>query len=77
MKQFTGKVINLKNQKTATVLIERLWQEPMYKKRIKRSKKFLADNQIGVKHGDKVIIIECRPLGKRKRFQIIKIIKQS
>lgn len=73
MKQFRGTVINTKMTKTATVLVERLWQHPLYKKRIKKSKKYLVDNQLGAKQGDKVIIEECRPLSKRKKFKIIKI----
>lgn len=75
MKQFSGRVIKSKLEKTATVLIERLWQHPLYKKRIKRSKKYLVQDNFGVKEGDKVIIQECRPISKRKRFKIVKIIK--
>lgn len=74
MKQFKGEVISTKMKKTATVLIERLWQHPVYKKRVKRSKKYLAENSIKAKLGDKVIIEETRPISKRKRFKIIKII---
>lgn len=75
MKQFSGRVIKSKLEKTATVLVERLWQHPLYKKRIKRSKKYLVQDNFGVKEGDKVIIQECRPISKRKRFKIVKIIK--
>jgi len=76
MKQFNGKVISAKTLKTATVLIERLWQHPLYKKRVKRSKKYLVQDDFGVKEGDKVIIQECRPISKNKKFKIIKIIKK-
>lgn len=75
MKQFKGTVITKKTEKTATVLVERLWQHPLYKKRIKRSKKYLVHDDLGVKEGDRVIIQECRPMSKRKKFKIVKIIK--
>lgn len=72
MKKLTGQVIGVKTAKTAVVSIERFWQHPLYQKRIKRSKKYLVDDQIGVKAGDRVMIQECRPISKRKRWQIIK-----
>ena len=74
MKQFTGRVISVKMKKTATVLLERLWQHPLYKKRIKRSKKYLVHDEVGVKEGDKVVIEECRPISKKKRFKIVKVV---
>ena len=76
MKQFKGTVISTKMQKTASVLVERLWRHPLYKKTIKRSKKYLCHDEIGVKKGDKVVIQEGRPMSKRKRFKIMKVIKQ-
>jgi small subunit ribosomal protein S17 len=75
MKQFKGKVVSTKMQKTAVVLVERLWQHPVYKKRVKRSKKYLVDNKINAKLGDQVIIQEVRPLSKQKRFKIFQVIK--
>lgn len=71
MKKIVGRVISTKQQKTVTVLVERLWQHPVYKKRIKRSKKYLVHDEIGVKGGDKVVIEETRPISKRKRWKII------
>ncbi len=77
MKQFKGVVTSTKMEKSATVLIERLWQHPLYKKRIKRSKKYLVHNEVKAQEGDKVIIEECRPLSKRKRFKIIEVLKKK
>jgi len=62
-------------EKTAVVKVERFWTHPLYKKRIRKSKKYLCDDKIGVKEGDKVVIQECRPISKRKRFMVIEIIK--
>jgi len=72
MKKFVGRVISTKMAKTATVLVERFWQHPIYKKRVKKSKKYLVADEIGVKVNDKVLIQETRPISKRKRFKIIK-----
>jgi len=77
MKKFTGKVLHTKLDKTAMVEVNRLWQHPLYKKRIKRSKKYLVDDQLGVKEGDKVIIEECRPISKKKRFKIVEVVDEK
>ena len=74
MKKITGQVISKKMEKTATVLVERLWQHPVYKKRVKRSKKYLVDDQKGVKVGDKVAIQETKPISKRKRWRIVEVL---
>jgi len=74
MKKLTGKVIKVKTAKTVTVLVERFWKHPIYQKRIKRSKKYLVDDQIGVKVNDRVIIQETRPISKRKCWKVTKIL---
>lgn len=67
-----GKVVSDKMDKTITVLVERQLRHPMYKKFIKRSKRFLAhDEQNQFKIGDQVSIIECRPLSKRKTWAVV------
>ena len=74
MKKLTGKVIKAKTARTVTVLVERFWKHPIYQKRMKRSKKYLVDDQIGAKVNDKVIIQETRPISKRKRWKVTKIL---
>ncbi len=74
MKKLVGRVISTKQQKTVTVLVERLWQHPIYKKRIKRSKKYLVHDEVGVKLADKVVIRETRPMSKRKRWKIVEVL---
>ena len=60
------------NEKTVTVLVERRVMHPVYKKFIVRSKKYLAhDESNNVKTGEMVRIRECRPLSKRKRWEIV------
>ncbi len=63
---------------TVTVTIHRSVFHPLYRKRYRVSKKFLADSagkDLGV--GDTVLISECRPLSKRKRFVVTEIIKSA
>ena len=64
---------------TVTVTVHRSVFHPLYRKRYRVSKKFLADSKatpdLGV--GDTVLITECRPLSKRKRFTVTEVIKRA
>jgi len=72
-KQLTGTVISNKMQKTLVVKIERIKKHPKYKRRFKVSKKYKAHVETGeYEVGDKVIIEECRPISKEKRWKVIK-----
>lgn len=75
MKQLQGTVVSAKMTRSAVVKVDRQYTHPLYHKTIKRSKKYLVDNQIKAKKGNKVLIQGCRPLSKRKRFKIVKVIK--
>lgn len=67
-----GVVVSDVCDKTVTVLVERRVMHPVYKKFIVRSKKYLAhDEQNQVKTGQTVRIRECRPLSKRKRWEVV------
>jgi len=71
-KQLKGIIISDKMQKTMVVEVERIKKHPKYKKRYKVHKKYKAHNEKGeFKIGDEVIIEECRPLSKDKRWQVI------
>jgi small subunit ribosomal protein S17 len=70
-RRLVGQVISDKMDKTVVVRVERLVQDPRYKKYVRRFSKFLAhdeENACGV--GDRVCIIEHRPLSKRKRWKV-------
>ncbi len=72
-KQITGTVVSNKMQKTVVVKVERIKEHPRYKKRYKVHKKYKAHDEKGeCKAGDKVIIEECRPMSKEKRWRVIK-----
>jgi small subunit ribosomal protein S17 len=67
-----GVVVGDKANQTVTVLVERQIMHPLYKKFIKRTKKYHAHDQNNVcKVGDKVRIEECRPISKTKSWRII------
>ena len=67
-----GVVVSDKGEKTVVVLVERRVMHPIYKKFIKRSKKYMAhDENNAVKTGDMVRIRECRPLSKRKHWEVL------
>ena len=72
-KEFIGKIISTKMDKTAVVLVERYKFHPKYKKRYKVSKKFKVHNPSNkYKEGDEVLIKEVRPISKDKKFLIVK-----
>ncbi len=64
--------------KTVSVTVERRKQHPMYKRVIKRSKKYKAhDENNECNEGDKVRIVETRPLSKTKRWRVIEILEKA
>ena len=72
-RSFTGVVVSTKMDKTVTVLIERTVKHKKYLKQYTVSKKFKAhDEKNEYKVGDKVLMEECRPMSKDKRWRIIK-----
>lgn len=67
-----GDVVGDKTNKTITVLVERRFMHPMYKKYVKRTDKYSAhDENNQFKTGDRVQIIECRPISKTKRWTVV------
>ena len=77
-KEKTGIVVSDKMDKTIVVKVETLVQHPMYKKRMKRTSKFKAhdeQNECGI--GDKVRIMETRPLSREKRWRLVEIIEKA
>lgn len=75
MKILKGKVISTKMQMSAVVVVEQTWRHPLYKKTVRRTKKYLVHDEKGAKEGDQVILHESRPLSKRKRWVIAEILK--
>jgi small subunit ribosomal protein S17 len=74
----TGRVVSTKMQKTVAVEIERLVKHPMYGKFIRRTTKLLAHDENGSSHdGDLVKIAPCRPMSRRKSWQIIEVLQKA
>ena len=71
-KILSGIVVSDKPNKTITVVVERKYQHPVLKKVIKKKKKYNAhDEKNKYKNGDKVLIRECKPYSKSKKFEVI------
>ena len=73
-----GKVISDKMDKTVVVAIEELKQHKLFKKPVKRTVKFLEhDEKIDAQVGDKVAIMETRPLSKTKRWRVVEVVERA
>ena len=73
-----GVAVSDKMDKSVVVRVERRVMHPVYKKYIKRSKKYTAhDEKNEAKKGDKVLIAETRPLSKTKHFRLVKVIEKA
>ena len=72
-----GIVASDKMTNTVTVRVDRVVKHQMYRKYIKRKKKFMAHDEMGSAIGDKVRIVETRPLSARKRWRVVEIIQKA
>lgn len=77
-KVYTGTVVSDKMDKTVVVTITRLFQHPAYKKTVKKVTRFKAhDEDNSCKVGDKVSIVESRPLSRDKRWTVLKVLERA
>lgn len=77
-RELVGKVVSDKCDKTITVLVSTYKPDPLYKKRVKSSKKYTAhDEKNEAKIGDTVRIVETRPLSKNKHFRLVEIVEKA
>ncbi|GAP61902.1 MAG: 30S ribosomal protein S17 [Ardenticatenia bacterium] len=77
-KRLEGVVVSDKMDKTVVVLVERLVRHPIYGKQVRRSKKYHAhDERNEVRVGDRVEIVESRPISKTKRWVVTKILERA
>ena len=72
-----GIVQSDKMTKTVTVRVERQVKHPIYRKYIKRRKNFMAHDEKGAAIGDKVRIVETRPMSAKKRWRVVEIIQKA
>jgi small subunit ribosomal protein S17 len=78
VRTLTGRVVSTKMQKTVAVEIERLVKHPVYGKFIRRTTKLLAHDEQGASHeGDLVKIAPCRPMSRRKSWQLVEVLEKA
>ena len=73
-----GKVVSTKMDSTVSVLVTRVVSHPVYKKRVKKYKKYLSHvSSVVPKDGDIVRIVSTKPISKNKRWQVSEILQES
>ena len=78
VKGLVGTVVSAANDKTITVLVETYRNDPLYKKRVKYSKKYTAHDEKNVaKKGDKVLIVQTRPISKTQHFRLVEVVEEA
>ncbi len=75
--QRVGLVTSDKMTKTVVVRVDRLIKHPKYRRYVRRKKQFMAHDEIGAAIGDKVRIVETRPLSARKRWRVVEIVQKA
>jgi small subunit ribosomal protein S17 len=75
--QKIGIVASDKMQKTVVVRVDRLVKHPKYRRYVRRTSKFMAHDEVGATVGDKVRIVETRPLSARKRWRVVEIVQKA
>ena len=77
-KVIIGKVVSNKMEKTVVVSVESRVKHPLYQRIIRRTKKFKAhDANNSCRVGDKVKLMETRPLSKEKRWRVVEVLERS
>jgi small subunit ribosomal protein S17 len=72
-----GTVTSDKMTKTVVVRVDRLIKHPKYRRYVRRKKQFMAHDETGATIGDKVRIVETRPLSARKRWRVVEIVQKA
>lgn len=77
-KTLQGRVVSNKTDKTISVLVESYRKHPLYGKRVKYSKKYATHDENNTANlGDLVLIEECRPMSKTKKFQLVEVLEKA
>jgi small subunit ribosomal protein S17 len=72
-----GVVVKAKMQKTVVVAVQRLVRHAFYRKTIRRTSTFMAHDELGARAGDRVRIVESRPLSRHKRWRVTEIVERG
>jgi len=76
-RRLTGVVTSNKMDKSVMVVITRTYRHPLYKKVVHSKKKIMAHDELGSEVGDRVQIVESRPISKRKRWVVEEILHKE
>ena len=77
-KVLQGVIVSDKMEKTAVVLVDRTTQHPLYKKTLRRSKKYkIHDEENSCQIGDHVKLIECKPISKDKCWRLLEVVRKA
>ncbi len=76
-RRLTGRVVRSKTQNTVTVKVDRTFRHRLYQKVMHGSKKFLVHDELGAQPGDRVRIVESRPISKRKRWVVEEVLMKA
>jgi small subunit ribosomal protein S17 len=72
-----GVVASDKMERTVVVRVDRLVKHKQYRRYVRRTSKFMAHDELGASVGDKVRIVETRPLSARKRWRVVEILQKA
>ena len=72
-----GVVASDKMQKSVVVRVDRLVKHMKYRRYVRRTSNFMAHDELGATVGDKVRIVETRPLSARKRWRVVEIVQKA
>ena len=73
-----GVVMSDRMDKTVVISVERASQHPLYKKVVRTRRKFVAHDETNdCRFGDRVRIVECRPISRRKRWRVIEVLERA
>ena len=75
--QKVGTVSSDKMLKTVVVRVDRLVRHSKYRRYVRRTSKFMAHDELGATVGDKVRIVQTRPLSARKRWRVVEIVQKA
>lgn len=78
VREMIGTVVSDVNDKTVTVLVETYKNAKLYGKRVKYSKKYAAHDEKNIaKKGDRVRIVQTRPISKTKHFRVVEVVEEA
>jgi small subunit ribosomal protein S17 len=76
-RRMTGEVTKAKAMKTVTVRVDRSYRHRLYGKVVHTSKQYLVHDELGCRPGDQVVIVESRPVSKRKRWVVEQVVRKA